>query len=234
MTSSGVYTFGTTTAFDDYINEAMERCGIDPSRISGWQLTSARNSIGYIFQTWNNLPVNLWKVTPVASLTQALTAGQTSFALQTYDLFITEMATRQTSGTTNNDLMMTSISRSEYMALPNKALQSSRPTQYYLERTITPTVYLYPTPQDTSITLIYNVMRSVQDVGAFTNTADMVQRFADALVSELAARLAVKFAPGRYPDLRAMADQAYSIAATEDTENVSMRIIPSMQGRRFG
>lgn len=233
MATSGTYEFGTTTAFDDYINEAFERCGIDPSRISGWQIQSARNSIGYIWQTWNNLPVNLWKVTPVASLTQALTAGQQSFTLQTYDLFVTEMATRQTSGSVNNDLMMTPISRAEYMALPNKALQSSRPTQFYLERTSTPTVYIYPTAQDTSVTLIYNVMRSVQDVGAFTNTADMVQRFADALVSELSARLAVKFAPAKFEMLRALADQAYSIAATEDTENVSMRIVPSAGGRRF-
>lgn len=232
MTASGTYTFGTSTAFDDYINEAMERCGIDPSRISGWQLSSARNSIGFIFQTWNNLPVNLWKVTPVASLTQALIAAQSSFSLQTYDLFVTEMASRVTSGGVNNDLIMSAISRAEYMALPNKLLSSSRPTQFYLERTITPTVYLYPVPQDATVTIIYNTMRSVQDVGAFTNTADMVQRFADALVSELAARLAVKFAPARYADLQALADKAFAIASTEDTENVSLRIVPDVTGRR--
>ncbi len=233
MVSSGTYTFGTTTAFDEYVNEAFERIGTDPAKISGWQLASARNSIGYIFQHWNNLPINLWKVTPVASLTQALTQGQQSFSLQTYDLFITEMATRQTAGGTNQDLMMSPISRSEYMALPNKAQQSSRPTQYYLERTITPTVYLWPTPQDTSITLIYNTMRSVQDVGDFTNTADMVQRFADALVSELAVRLAVKFAPARVADLKVLADSAYGVASAEDTENVPMRIVPDLTGRRF-
>lgn len=234
MTASGLSNFGVTTAFDDVINEAFERCGMDPSKISGWQMDSARNSVSYVFTTWNNLPVNLWKVTPVASLTQALTAGQTSFTLPTNYLFITEMSTRQTSGGINNDLSMSSISRSEYMNLPNKALQSSRPTQFYLERTIIPTCYVYPTAQDTSITLIYNVMASIQDPGNYSNTPDMVQRFMDALAAELAARLAVKFAPARYPDLRAMADQAYSIAATEDTENVSMRIVPSGIGRRYG
>lgn len=232
MTLSGTYNFGTNSQFDDFLNEAFERCGIDPSKISGWQLSSARNSIGYIWSTWSNLPVNLWKVTPVASLTSALIAGQTSFALNQYDLFITEMATRVTSGGVNNDLMMSPISRSEYMALPNKALQSARPTQFYLERTQVPTVYIYPTPQDTTVTIIYNVERMQQDVGAFTNTADIVQRFADALVSELAARLAVKFAPARYADLQALADKAYSLAATEDTENVAFRIIPDLTGRR--
>ena len=231
MATSGTTAFGISTGLDDVISESFERCGIDPSRISGWQLTSARNSISYIFTTWANLPVNLWKV--VEANTGALAAGATSFNLTTADLFITEMWTRTTSGGVNNDLMMSSISRAEYSALPNKALQSSRPTQFYLRRTITPVVFIYPTPQDTSVTIYYNAMRSVEDPGAFTNTPDMVQRFMDALAAELAARLAVKFAPAKFEMLKALADQAYSIAATEDTENVSMRIIPDMTGRRF-
>ena len=82
--------------------------------------------------------------------------------------------------------------------------------------------------------MVYNTMQSVQDPGSYTNTADMVQRFMDALAAELAARLAVKFAPARYPDLAALAATAYQIAATEDTENVPMRLVPDMTGRRAG
>lgn len=231
MTSSGTTAFGVSTQLDDVVNEAFERCGIDPSRISGWQLSSARNSMSYVFTTWGNLPINLWKVTQ--SNTGALTAGQATFNLTSADLFITEMFTRVTSGGVNNDLIMEPISRAEYTALPNKALQSSRPTQFYLARQITPAVYIYPTPQDTSVTIYYNTMRVIEDPGAFTNTPDMVQRFMDALAAELAARLAVKFAPARYADLQALADKAYAIAATEDTENVSLRIVPDLTGRRF-
>ena len=231
MTTSGTYAFGTSTPFDDIIVEGFERIGMDPAKVSGWQLNSARNSISYIFQTWANLPVNLWKV--VQSQT-ALIAGQTSFNLNTYDLFVTEMFTRQVIGGVNQDLMVSPISRAEYAALPNKSLQSQRPTQFYLARQIIPQVYVWPTPQDTSITMVYNTMQSVQDPGSYTNTADMVQRFMDALAAELAARLAVKFAPARYPDLAALAATAYQIAATEDTENVPMRLVPDMTGRRAG
>jgi len=232
MATSGTRTFGFNTEAFDVIIEAWERCGRYGSQLSGNDIDSAVRSLSYLMQSdWSNRQPNLWTI---AQRTEALVAGQQSFDLEPYDIYITEMATRQTSGGVNTDLIIGAMSRSEYLAIPNKAQQSSRPTQFYLQRTIAPTVFLWPTPQDASITIVYNVAQMVEDVGATSNTLDAPNRWFDALAAELAARLSLKWARERYAELRADADRAYGAAAAEDTENVPMRITPDVWGRRFG
>lgn len=230
MTTSGTFTFATNFTADDFINESFERIGMDPARVSAWQLDSARRSMGLVAVDWANRPVNLWEVTQTIT---ALTQGQQTLTLNQYDLFVTEAATRTTNGGINNDLIISPISRSEYLALPNKAQQGSRPTQYYLARTLVPTLSLWPTPQDATVSLIVNSMRFMEDVGSFSNTIFAPQRWYEAMVAGLAFRLAQKYAPDRLQDTKAAYDEAYAAAATEDTENVPMRIVPNMSGRRL-
>ncbi len=230
MTTSGTFAWAGALAADDFINESFERIGMDPARISGWQMDSARRSMQLTYVDWANRPVNLWEV---AQTITALTQGQQTLTLNSYDIFVTEAATRTTNGGINNDLIISPISRSEYLAQPNKAQQGSRPTQYYLQRTITPVLYLWPTPQDNTISLIVNAMQFTQDVGNYSNTIFAPQRWYEALITGVAYRLAQKYAPDRLADTKAAYDEAYSAAATEDTENVPMRIVPSMDGRRL-
>lgn len=230
MTSSGTFSWADNLAADDFLNESFERIGLDPSTVSAWQLDSGRRSQQLTFVDWANRPVNLWEV---AQTVTALTQGQQSLTLNTYDLFITEAATRTTNGGINNDLIISPISRAEYLAQPNKAQQGSRPTQFYLARQITPVVFLWPTPQDNTVSLILNQMTFTQDVGAYTNTLAIPQRWYEALIAGTAYRLAQKYAPDRLADTKSAYDDAYSAAATEDTENVPMRIVPDMSGRRL-
>lgn len=230
MTVSTTHTFGIDTPVDEVIAEAFERIGMDPAKISGYQLDSARRSMQLTWVDWSNRPVNLWKVTQYS---YPLTQGQTSTTLLPQQLFITEAFTRQVVGGNNQDLMLSPISRAEYAALPNKAQQGNRPTEYYLQRTITPVIYWWPTPQDTSVTVIVNTMDFQFDVGAYANTLDAPQRWFEALCAGTAFRLAQKFAPGRLTDTKTAYDEAYAVAAAEDTENVPMRIVPDMSGRRL-
>jgi hypothetical protein len=231
MTLSGTYEFAIATEQVDVLAEAYERIGRVASQLSGNDYDSARRSLSYIMQSdWSNRQPNLWTITQVST---ALTQGQQSFALETYDIYITEAFTRTTSGGINNDLIISPMSRSEYAAIPNKAQQSTRPTQFYLQRTTTPTVYIWPTPQDATVTLYYNVARMTQDPGALANTVDAPNRWFDALAAELAVRLAEKWAPERLADLERRAAIAYTAAAAEDSENVTLSIVPNYgYGRR--
>lgn len=231
MTTSGTYNFGIATEQMDVLMEAWERCGKYGSQLSGNDYDSARRSLAFLMQSdWSNRQPNLWTIT---QRSLALTQGQESFTMNPYDIYITEAFTRTTSGGINQDLIISPMSRSEYAAIPNKAQQSNRPTQFYLQRTITPVTWLWPTPQDGAVTLFYNVAVMVQDPGALSNTLDAPNRWFDALAAELAARLAIKWAPDRATMLRGEADKAYAAAAAEDTENVPMRVTPDLLGRRF-
>lgn len=229
MVTSGTFTFGYTTSVDDLIVEAYERVGKEASTLSANDLDSARRSLQYAFSEWSNRGINLWNVT---LLSTALTVGQMTVALQQQYVDVFNVYKRQTSGGVTTDTTLSAISRAEYAALPNKQQQGNGPTQYYLERTIVPTLYLYQTPQDTSWTLFYYVMTMNQDAGAYTNTLSAPQRWFDAMAAAMAARLAVKWAPDRIPVLGPIADRAFDFAAAEDTENVPMRIVPNMMGRR--
>lgn len=123
----------------------------------------------------------------------------------------------------NYSTLMSRISRSDYAAIPNK-LQRSAPSSYYVDRTVIPTLTIWPTPDSSYRYLIFNYMRQIQDVSELVQTINAPQRFLDAVAAGLAARLALKFAPDRYDTLAAIAQEAYLSASYEDRERVPMRI----------
>jgi hypothetical protein len=225
MTTSGSYLFSDTDQ-TDIITEAFERIGRDPSSITSNDLDSARRSLNFMFSEWANNGPNLWKV---ELLTLPLVVGQQSYTLDQSVIYITQAATRTTSSGVNTDLMINPISRAEYLALPNKAQTAQRPTQYYLERTNPPTLKVWPLPQSAGTQLLYYVMRTQQDAGAFLNSLDAPGRLLEAIASGLAAKLAVKFAPDRSAMLTEMAINSYKAAIAEDRERVAVRLLPRLR-----
>ncbi len=229
MATSGTWNFFSQSEAIDVLTEGYERCGILGGQLSGNQIDSGVRSLQYLFSDYSNKGVNLWEV---QLLSTVLAANQSTITLPIQTVEVLQVYTRTTSGGTNNDIILTPISRAEYAALPNKAQTSTRPTQFYFERTTIPTLFLWQLPQDGSVTLFYYVMNMQQDVGALTNTLDAPQRWADAIAAGLAAKLAIKFAPERFDTLQMLADKAFMAATTEDTEDVVMRVTPDITGRR--
>lgn len=226
MTTSGQYDFGSSEQID-IITEAFERVGRNPASLSSNDIDSARRSINYLFSDWSNDGPNLWAIDLVAL---PLVAGQQSYVLDEETVYIVQAATRTTAGGVNTDLVIQPISRAEYLALPNKAQAAQRPTQFYFQRTSTPSVFVWPVPQDDSVTLLYYRMKIQQDAGAFTDSMDAPNRWMEAIASGLAAKLAVKFAPDRLQYLQGLADVAYARAKAEDRERVPLRISIDMRG----
>lgn len=230
MVTSGTYAFGQQTELQSVIDEAYERVGREASSLSANDVQSAIRSMQYLFAEFANRGVNLWEVT---LFNTPLTQGQSVVTLSPENVEVLQVYRRQTSGGVNTDIVMTGISRADYASLPNK-LQQGVPQQFYLERTITPQMYIWLTPQDASYTLFYYCMQMTQDPGAPTNTLFAPQRWFDAIASGTAARLAGKWAPERKADLLADYDRAFALASAEDTEDVPIRIVPDVYGRRWG
>lgn len=227
MTTSGEYNFGSSEQVD-VITEAFERIGRDPATLTSNDVDSARRSLNFMFSEWANNGPNLWAVELVSL---PLVAGQQSYTLDASTIYITQAATRTTVSGVNNDLIVSPISRAEYLALTNKGQSAGRPTQFYLERTNPPTLKVWPVPQDSTVTLLYYRMRTMQDAGDFTNSLDAPGRLLEAIAAGLAAKLAVKFAPDRAAMLTEMAVNAYRTAITEDRERVPVRFLPSLRFR---
>jgi hypothetical protein len=125
----------------------------------------------------------------------------------------------------NTDYQIDRISRTEYFTLPNKTTQG-RPSQFFFDRTITPTMYLWASPQNSTDQIRYYYVRRMQDADTLTNTTDIPFRFLPCMVAGLAYYLAMKRAPERMAILKAVYDEEFQRAADEDRDRVSLKLQP--------
>ena len=235
MATSGTTSFNLD--IDELIQEAYERIGIDGSR-SGYQLKSARRSINLLLSEWDNRGVHLWKVekaTVNLVLGQAeynYAADPTNFPNNINDVL--EAYVRNNTVTTAPvDISLTKIDRSAYAALPNKLSQGT-PSQYYVQRTVNPSIFLYQTAgsnysnssNPSNYQFIFYYLARIEDAGTYTNTPNVVFRFLPALTSGLAYYLAVKHAPERIEQLRMLYEDDLQRALQEDSQRTSLYISP--------
>jgi len=219
MASSGTTDFDLS--IDEIVEEAFERCGMQMT--GGYQLKSATRSLNLLFLDWANRGLNLWTI---ESATKALVKGDKEVAPGADTVNVLSAVIRQTTNGQQQDVNISRISRSEYLNVPNK-LTEARPTQYYVQRTIAPTIFLWPAA-DKDYTLVYYRIRRIQDAGAYTNTTDVNFRFLPCLASGLAYMLSLKFAADRTVALKTIYEEDFQRAANEDRDTASVHFVPSV------
>lgn len=112
-----------------------------------------------------------------------------------------------------SEIPMARINKDDYQNLPDKAFQG-RPVQFWLDlQRDNPVIRLWPAVQlqYTFYQLVLTRKRYLMDVGTLTETLDFPQRWFEAVVSELAARLAMEIQEvdvNLIPVLRGAADRA--------------------------
>jgi hypothetical protein len=242
MSTSGTSSFNLNLT--EIVEEAYERCGSELR--SGYDLKTARRSMNLLFADWANRGINMFTIEQGSF---PLSAGVATYPLpdDTVDLLEHVIRTGAGNQATQADLTITRISVSTYATIPNK-LSQSRPIQILINRnsganypvnsayspgqTASPSVTLWPIPDDVqTYTLVYWRLRRIQDAGNGVNDFDVPFRFLPCLVAGLAYYLALKV-PEAYPrlaDLKAMYDEAWEVAATEDREKAAVRFVPRRQ-----
>ena len=203
----------------EIIEEAYERCGLE-SR-TGYDLKTARRSLNIMFADWANRGLNLWTV---EQSTQALTDGTASYTLSADFTDLLEVVVRR-SGT---DFMLTKMSRGEYLNIPTKT-QEGRPTQYYFDRKTTPSITLWPPPENSTDTLVFYYVRRIQDVDTQVNTTDAPFRFLPCVIAGLSYYLAVKKAPDRIQLLKSIYEEEFQRASDEDDDRVPLKLTPDIK-----
>ena len=223
-------TYASTASFDlsidDIAEEAYERCGLQVR--SGYDLQTARRSLNLLLAEWANRGLNLWTIQlqekTIAANTTSLT-GTNLFGSGANDsqqiVDITDVVIRDSS---NNDYSATSISRATYLNYTVKTT-GGRPTQYYFERTINPTLFLYPAA-DTAYTLKYYALLRMKDAGDYTNNAEIPFRFLPCITAGLAYYMAMKKAPDRIQLLKQIYEDEFQRAAAQDGERTSLFLTP--------
>lgn len=219
MTTSGVATFNLE--FDDLINEAYERCGLETRE--GFDMRTARVSLNLLFAEWANRGLNLWTI---EQRSVTMVSGQAEYTLPSDTVNVLSAVIRTGSGQTQQDITIDRISQNEYLHLPDKNTMS-RPSQFYVQRTISPKLFVYPAPDSSEPYIFrYYGVRRIEDTGGFTNTADIVFRFLPCLVAGLAYYLAMKKSPDRIAILKQIYDEEFTRAAQEDRDIASVYLTP--------
>jgi|TARA_A100001515_G_scaffold40013_1_gene31431 hypothetical protein len=221
MATSGTRTFSLSTS--DVIEEAYELAGLELR--TGYDANAARRCLNILFADWSNRGVQLWEVEQVSL---DLTKDTASYDLNEYDIDVLDAVLRRTSGGTTNDLQMERIDRSEYFNIPVKT-STGRPSQFYVERTTTPKIYLYPTPENSTDKLITYRWKRIQDVNKSTEDQDLPARFIPCMVSGLAYYISVKKNPQKALMLKQMYEEDFKRAYESDRDRSSLRLVPFRQ-----
>lgn len=228
MATSGTYAYNADIG--EICEEAFERAGLELR--TGYDLKTARRSLNLLGMEWANRGLNLWTV---EQQTQVLTAADGDYTLPARTIDVIEAVIRTGSGQSQNDRNITRRSMSEYAAIANKNSQGA-PSTYYVDRQRdAPVIYLWPIPDSQqTYTLVYHILRQMQDVTAAGGpqlNADIPVRFLPAFIAGLALQIAMKRpeVSDRIPMLQDEYQRQWDLAAAEDRDRSSTRLVPWMR-----
>ena len=232
MATSGTTTFESSFYIDDIITEAYERVG--RFDYSGNDIKTARRSLNIMFQEWANRGLHYWEI---ANNSITLVDGQATYTMYRSTGDGTSDATavygvddvlEASYRASNIDTSLTKIARSDYQAIPNKT-STGVPSQYFVQRLVDKvTITLYQTPGSTEAGnfLNYYYVKRIQDVGSYTNAADVPYRFVPCMCSGLSYYLSQKFKPELTQQLKLLYEDELQRALQEDGSPSSSYITP--------
>ena len=222
MTTSNSTNFELDVA--EYIEEAFERCGLELR--TGYDLQTAKRSMNIMLAEWANRGLNQWTI---EQRTQALTADDSDYSLGTDVIDILSAVVHR--GTT--DFSMSRISRDAYLSTPSKTT-TGRPTQFFLDRQITPNLKIWPTPENSTDTIVYDALTRIQDADSAINTMEIPFRFYPCLTAGLAYYISMKKAPDRIQLLKSVYEEEFERAMGEDRDRSSFTVTPQLSFYKVG
>ena len=151
----------------EYVEEAFERCGLEAR--TGYDLRTAKRSLNLMFADWANRGLNQWTI---KQRTQTVTQGTSEYALLA-DVIDVLAAVVRRDGT---DFTIPRIGRDAYLSIPTKTT-TGRPTQFFLDRQITPNLKVWPVPDNSTDIIVYDCLTRLDDADAMVNTMDVPFRF---------------------------------------------------------
>ena len=225
LQTSGTYNFAPSMG--ETVLYAYGACGVRRVAMTQAHFEDARIATNLMMGRWGSQGVNLWSV----DLQQIqLIQGQSTYQVPSNTVVMLDAYYTINTGSAQIDRIMLPVSRTEYASYPNKQSQGA-PTVFWFDRLLSPTVTLWPTPNGQQSCFKYYRLRQTQDSN-FQNGAnvEIPWYFLEAYALGLAYRLALIWAPDRVPTLKPLADEAWGIASTQNTEQSNIYFSPTLSG----
>jgi hypothetical protein len=122
------------------------------------------------------------------------------------------------------------LNRDDYWNLPNKQFPSVRSLQYWFDRQIEPSMYLWPVPNNNFQMFQLIIEKQMQDVGSLTNQIYVPDRWINCVQRQLSHSMSLQL-PGvemaRINYLDAQAQKAFLQASEEDRDKSPIYFQPN-------
>ena len=212
----------------DYVEEAFERCGLELR--TGYDLKSATRSLNLMLAEWANRGLNQWTVnqktiTMVKDTTEyTIDSTNPTATIDVLDVFV-----RETLGGQVTDIPLSRMSRAEYAHVSTKST-TGKPNQFLIQKYLSPSVTVWPAPDKNSAYVLHlNVLSRMDDADVGANTLEVPFRFFPCLAAGLAYYMALKRAPEKVQMLKAMYEEEFTRALSQDEERASFRVAPDLR-----
>jgi hypothetical protein len=225
MPTSGTFQFSPDLG--ELILYAFNLAGVRPNAITQAHMESARMAAGLLNARWSGIDVNLWAVDlqsiPLVPGNNTYSVPATTIAI--LDAYTTNWGT----GAGQRHRIILPISRTEYASYPNPN-QQGQVTVYWFNKLLAPTITFYLTPDGTNATVNYYRVRQLQDAALRGGAQpELPFYFLEAYALGLAQRLAMVWNPSAAAGLKTLADEAFEIAANQNTERAAFYVSPGIQ-----
>jgi len=212
----------------EFIEEAFERCGIELR--TGYDLKTANRSLNIMLAEWANRGLNQWTIAQKSvAMVKDTTAYNIDSTNATAPIDVLDAFIRETISSEVTDLPMARINRAQYSSTPKKS-STGKPIQFFVDKQLTPTITVWPTPDKSSTYTIYmNVLTRMDDADVGSNTMQMPYRFYPCLAAGLAYYISLKKAPDRTGMLKQLYEEEFLRAMNQDEPRSSFRIAPDLR-----
>lgn len=207
----------------EYIEEAFDRCGLEVR--TGYDLKTAKRSLNLMLAEWANRGLNQWTI---KQTTINMVSGTAIYALGADTIDVLGAVLRRS----NDDYTIERLSRDEYLNLPSKTT-TGRVSQFFVDRQITPELKVWPVPDNSTDQVILERLVRLDNADTYTNTLEIPFRFYPCLAAGLAYYIALKKAPDRIQLLKALYEEEFERAMSEDRDRASFKVQPTMAYNRY-
>jgi len=230
MATSGTYLFNPDLA--EIVDEAFERCRVDPALITARHILSARRSMRFMLAEWATDDYHNFRIVQDQFTTvkgQAVYTAGVDFDLVKSYVDILDIVLRRQAIDTPVEFM----TRQDYLNIPDKPILG-RPDRAFIDKQRDQIQFtLWTTPENATDIIIFNAVKKFEDADTAADNADISFYMQDAFAAGLAFRLAEKYAPPALEQaLYAKAQIAFRRGTNATRERGPVRIVPDSGSRR--
>jgi hypothetical protein len=219
-------TFGFAPSLGEVTLNALSRIRIRGPMVLAEHLHMAWMEANLMQVEWSNRGPNLWKVSEQIF---DISPDAATYPIPSTAIMVLNVTIGTGDPPNEQELTITPMTRQEYVMQPNK-MQKARPTSFWFDRTIAPSITLWPWPNMAYRMHVWTFGQQMDAVMRGAKQLDVPYRWLDAGCAGLAARLAVHYANDLEASRKTQSDDAYRFASTQDVEDGSVYFLPMIQG----